>query len=96
MHFCYSDVSDGQRGKFDLSKVNPDKAVAKHLENWYYLKFIYVSPGSNPIERMQASKELEICERKIKFWERRVDQDRFHALITQEKVKWSVDYAPSR
>jgi hypothetical protein len=68
MAIIYSDTEKGNGKGFgiDISKVNPNNAAKKHIANWYYLKFI-LSKGTT-IEKIQASKELVICERKIQFW----------------------------
>ncbi len=65
--FCYSDTEGRSGGlKIDLAKINPNGPYAKHLSNWYYLKFI--AERGSTLEKIQATKELTICERKLAWW----------------------------
>jgi hypothetical protein len=64
------------RGGFaiNISRLNPNSQWANHSYNHFVLMHIYRnSPDTR--EKIQAGKELEIAERKMKFWER---QSRFN------------------
>lgn len=72
--FCYEtsrvSVRTGENGplNFDPLRCDAVKAYMKHYENFLFLDFM-VQNGTIA-EKHQASKELEICKRKMKFWER--------------------------
>lgn len=53
----------------DTSRMNPNSQWANHSYNHFVLKHIYLT-STDPREKMQASKEISIAERKMKFWER--------------------------
>ena len=86
---CYSDsVSTGAAG-FDPMKCNAVKCYMEHYHNSLYLTFM-LQNGST-IEKHEASKEMEICERKMKYWqnqphfiESEADRQRIEA-----KRKWA-------
>jgi hypothetical protein len=67
MTIIYSDTDPREtfRG-IDMSKINPNNLYKKHLTNWFYLKFL-LAKGTT-WEKLQATKELLICERKMAFW----------------------------
>lgn len=69
----------------DLSRINPNNAHRKHLENLYYLKFMLAL--GTMVEKHRASIELEICERKLKFWKRRPGFDHELAQKNLEEIK---------
>jgi hypothetical protein len=60
-------------------------AWARHVENHAFLRFM--SKKGTFEERMQANKELQICERKIEFWERHSEFDKRQAELILSKVK---------
>jgi hypothetical protein len=73
MHFFYSENQPYTSNRpFRASDYNPNTQIKKHLENWFYLRFIQTQTDSI-IERQQATKELTICDRKIEFWKRQPD-----------------------
>lgn len=57
----------------------------KHYANSLMLKF-FLTHGST-FEKLQAQKEMEICERKMKFWEHHVNFDRAAAVKIAERQK---------
>jgi hypothetical protein len=66
-HFFYSDTDPNDMGFRGLGKTfDPHKLYLKHLENWFFLKHTYAK-GTLP-EQFQATIELPICERKLKYW----------------------------
>ena len=83
------------RGKFsgrpisEWSKNAVMSAWKTHVENRAFLAFMY-SKG-NVHERMKASQELSIADRKISFWERHPEFDKAEAaqINTQIKRNWA-------
>ena len=53
-----------------MSRINPNKQYKKHLDNYFYLRFINTHIDTSVQEKMQAQNEMLIAERKMKFWER--------------------------
>lgn len=60
-------------------------AWQKHVENRCFLFFMYTKGTCS--ERQQASQELEICDRKIAFWERHPNFDKPAAQLANAKIK---------
>lgn len=89
MFFCY-DENLKFTGSFIPSNFNPNIQLYKHLENYFYLKFI-LNKSDRPVEKQQASKELEICERKMNFWKRQTDYCEETFMRDQETIRknWS-------
>ena len=90
--FFYKD--NEPRGNFNggsLSNMNATRMYIKHLENYFYLRFIELQ-SDNRIERVQATKELVICERKLKFWSERDSFDRKQADDAKNEMKktWAM------
>lgn len=67
--FFYSDTNKSSFDPRVLARINPTTAVKNHLDNYFLLKLVLLRSDSI-IEKAQASKELDICERKMKFHER--------------------------
>lgn len=88
--FFYTDT--GPKSSFDpdlVNQLNPNTMYIKHLENLYVLKFIELK-SDKFFEKVQASKEIKICEKKLKFWERRItNQKLIEDKIKQLKTKWN-------
>jgi len=82
MHFFYSDNQPFRSNKpFRASDYDADVQISKHLENWFYLRFIQTQTD-DLVERHQATKELTICDRKIEFWKRQgYSMDRFVSSV---------------
>jgi len=89
MFFCY-DENSKFKGTFIPSNFDPNLQLYKHLENYFYLKFI-LNKSDRPLEKIQASKELEICERKMTFWKRQSDYCEDTFMSDQDKIRkiWS-------
>jgi len=68
MALIYDEGSKGQFGNISVSQMDGTKAFLRHFENKLYLSFI--ATNGTRQERWQAGKELEICERKLTFWEK--------------------------
>ena len=70
--FFYTDT--GSNSSFDpdlVNRLNPNTMYIKHMENLYVLKFIELK-SDKFFERAQAKKEIEICNKKLKFWGRKI------------------------
>jgi hypothetical protein len=68
MAICYDDSVKGEFGGIDMSKIDATKCYLNHYGNKLYLSFVAKNGTQN--EKWQAEKELIICERKLKYWER--------------------------
>ena len=92
MQYFYSDT--GSSGAYDpglIARLNPNTQYKKHLENWFFLKFIMMN-SDDWREKAQASKELTICDRKLKFWQHRptFNDDTMRADVIELKKKWKM------
>jgi hypothetical protein len=89
--FFYTDA--GSKSSFDpdlVNRLNPNTMYIKHLENLYVLKFIELK-SDKFFEKAQATKEIKICEKKLKFWERKItNQDLINDKIKQLKTQWNT------
>lgn len=81
--FCYSDNQPRSATPVNVWRMNPNKAFMNHYSNFLYLDFI-LNHGTYQ-ECQQARKELTICERKMRFWEKHPDFNA--ALVRSEKEK---------
>lgn len=88
--FFYTDT--GSNSSFDpdlVNRLNPNTMYIKHMENLYVLKFIELK-SDKFFEKAQATKEIKICEKKLKFWERKItNQDLINDKIKQLKTQWN-------
>lgn len=84
----YDTSSVKEQFQFDLSKANATKCYLTHYANSLYLTFML--QNGTQAERRDALKELDICDRKLKFWERHHNYDHDLALqgMEEEKKKW--------
>lgn len=86
----YTDT--GSKSGFDpdlVNRLNPNTMYIKHLENLFVLKFIELK-SDKFFERAQAKKEIEICNKKLKFWERKItNQDLIDEKMKQLKTTWN-------
>ena len=70
MMFFYSDNEIRRSTKpFYAEDYDANHMICKHLENYFFLKFILLK-SDDTVEKHHASKELDICERKMNFWKR--------------------------
>jgi len=58
-----------QLNLFFAEDYDANHMICKHLENYFFLKFILLK-SDDTVEKHHASKELDICERKMNFWKR--------------------------
>ena len=88
--FFYSDTEKSSfKGSFNASNYNPNDMICKHLENYFFLKFILLK-SEDRIEKHQASKELDICERKMNFWKKQSSFHLTHPEVTARRIKAGV------
>ena len=83
--FIYSDTREPFSGSIDFSRIDAVKQFLKHYDNSLFL-LLLMSQGT-VIEKAQARKEMAICERKMKFWERQDNYNRDAALAGMDKAK---------
>lgn len=83
----FYDLGNAKNSDFNPSliwKMNPNSQWANHSYN--YIALEHIAKASNDFnERQQARKELEIAQRKMKFWERHPDFEESHALFYRKK-----------
>lgn len=72
--FFYNDHSRQDFNPAVARRINPTTATKNHLDNYFLLKLILMRSDSI-VERSQASKELDICERKIAYHKRNPSLD---------------------
>lgn len=85
MGLVYNDNEVKGNGYFDINKFDPNRMWLVHYRNSLYLSFMLAN--GNMVERHQASKELVICEHKMKFWARDHRFSHDQSLIDAEKAK---------
>ncbi|QIG75712.1 hypothetical protein EVC20_141 [Rhizobium phage RHph_Y2_17_1] len=68
MALIYDESVRSGASNISINKMDGTKAYLRHYENKLTLTF-FAERGSR-VERWQAEKELVICERKLKFWEK--------------------------
>ncbi len=84
MALVYDESTRGAPVNLRISEMDGTKQYLKHFENKLYLTFI-ASSGTQG-EKWQAEKELVICERKMKFWEK-------HPNFTKERAQAGMEKA---
>lgn len=73
-----------------INRLNPNTQYIKHLENLFYLKFLELK-SDNMVERHQAKKEIDICNKKLQFWERKIDnQELIDNKLSELKKIWNI------
>jgi hypothetical protein len=93
-HIVYNELAPS--GKFDpkvpISQWDPHKHLRTHVDNLHYLKFIANHPNTSVNEKIQAAKEMQIADRKIKFWTNhpKYDHTQGQKIHDEVKKKWST------
>lgn len=89
--FFYTDT--GPKSDFNptlVKRLNPNTQYIKHLENLFYLKFIELK-SDKFFEKAQATKEIEICNKKLKYWGRMITNQQLVDNKLQELKKlWNM------
>jgi hypothetical protein len=83
----FYDSGNAKNSDFNPSliwKMNPNSQWANHSYNHIVLNHI-IKTSKDFNERQQARKEIEIAERKMKFWERHPDFEKDHSLFYRKK-----------
>lgn len=90
MILCYQDNEIRRSSKpFYPEDYDANHMICKHLENYFFLKFILMK-SDDFVEKHRASKELDICERKMNYWKR---QKNFCQKQYEKDIKsWSETY----
>lgn len=87
MAIFYSDAKEPFTGSIDPDKLDAVAGYLRHYSNLLALTFMASHAGTTVIEKAQARKELTICERKLKWWERLPRYDQKAALLGVEALK---------
>jgi hypothetical protein len=89
MSLIYSEQREPFTGAVDFHKLNAVKGYLRHYENLLYLTFMH--QNGTTAEKMQAAKELTICERKLKWWQNHPNYDAKEALrgVNSLKSAWA-------
>lgn len=86
----YSDKSQApMTAPFDPLRCNANKHFLTHYDNHLYLKFM--EQMGTAAEKRQARAELEICARKMKYWERQPHFNQAEALREQQARRRAWD-----
>lgn len=80
MAYCYNDNAPYDGPLIDIRRLDATKQYLKHYDNFLMLDFL-AKNETDRNERAQAEKELAICRRKLRFWQR---QDNFNAERARE------------
>lgn len=85
---CYDEYARFGSG-FQVN-VDPTRLYLNHYSNYLYLTFL-ASKSTDRMERLQALKEIVICERKLEFWKRKPKFNMEKALleIVELKKQWA-------
>ena len=75
----------------DFYKLNAVSGYLKHFDNLLFLTFM--SNHGTTAEKMQAQKELIICERKLAWWEKHPNYDKVEVLrgVAAKKREWEMN-----
>lgn len=93
MGFLYDEHPTKSSEPFDrsrLRRMNPNKMWHTHMRNHFVLRAMTMSATTAPRDKIQASRELAVCEKKMTFWERMPGFDREEANKSQrtEQLLW--------
>lgn len=90
--FFYSDTSVRAPFKGNIWAMNATKVYLGHYDNLLFLKFLMNNERSSFVEKAQARKETELCEKKLKFWSSHPNYSQADALngCIELKKKWGT------
>lgn len=92
-YFFYDTTRVAGAQKSSINPWNWDgaKQYLKHYDQQLFLIFVRDNPRSSQIDKRQAEKELEKCERSLEFWRRhpRYDHDKAVRGVLELKKNWS-------
>ena len=89
--YFYSDTSVSDfTHPIDFTRMNSTKKCLEHFSNLLTLTFI-LRESKDPLEKIQVTKEITICERKIKWWSHQPNYSHVEYMRGCEdlKKKWS-------
>jgi hypothetical protein len=87
--FFYSDT---EKSSFNPAlavpyhKQNAVRSYMRHYDNYMFLSFLILK-SDNFVEKAQATKEIAICERKLKHWQQHANYDVEEASRKMVKAK---------
>jgi hypothetical protein len=86
MSICYSDDRQPFTGSFNFRAADSTARYLEHYSNSLLLT-VMVREARDFSEKKQALKELDIAERKMKFWERQENFDRARMVRGCQELK---------
>lgn len=86
MPIIYSDERHDGPPSVPYHRWNANKGWLKHYENSLTLTFI-VHATKDRVEKAQAQKELDIADRKMKFWENHPNFEKAVVIRGAEELK---------
>jgi hypothetical protein len=94
MKFFYSDTEPREPWRGGRPP-DPHVAYLNHLRNWFELKRYYAL-GTLP-DKLQATRELVICERKLDYWRRKPDFNQEKVIAKQRilAAMWEIEFVPN-
>lgn len=88
--FVYDDEPKRKQSFGGIPKeLDPNVYWEPHCENWFLLKFFYQT-SKLATERIQAGKELDIAEKRMKFWEKHpeFDKKKSEEFLSVMRTRW--------
>jgi hypothetical protein len=79
-------AEDSFGGPINFDRVDATKSYLNHYQNFLTLDFI-AQKSKDGREKAEARAEMQIAERKMKFWQRQVRYDQTDALRGVERLK---------
>jgi hypothetical protein len=92
MMFFYSDNEPRMGNPPPYHKQNATKSYLTHYDNLLFLTFLLAN-SNDRAEKQQASKEMTICERKLKHWTHHANYNHADAMrgIQELRKKWKSE-----
>lgn len=87
MTFFYNPNEKYDGPQIDPTRCDATKCYMTHYENLLFLKVIMGDASTSVVEKAQARKETEICERKMAYWARQHHYDQPRALREMDAAK---------
>jgi hypothetical protein len=85
MSICYNENERYTGPPISYNKINANRSYLRHYENSLLLQFLMLNGDMQ--ERAQASKEMNICQRKMERMEKHANFDWEKVLPEIEKLK---------
>lgn len=82
--FFYLDNNPKTKFTGSVWEMDANKMYMNHYNNWIMLHF-FAKSGTR-VERVNAEKEIIICNKKLKFWENHPNFDAKHIQKEKEKA----------